>query len=140
MTWNLKRYLLIFMAVLALLLAGFGLGVIPINLFFVKTAISEATLEHLGAELDIKGPLRLRLGFNPSLSASDLSLHAPGHAGQSLIAIEKVKIKPRLLKLLHGDIALRSVDASGITSDYLHGRVPDFLPQVLELHAYAPLD
>ena len=140
MTWNLKRYLLIFMAVLALLLAGFGLGVIPINLFFVKTAISEAALEHLGAELDIRGPLRLRLGFNPSLSASDLSLHAPGHAGQSLIAIEKVKIKPRLLKLLHGDIALRSVDASGITSDYLHGRVPDFLPQVLELHASAPLN
>jgi len=103
MTWKLKRYLLIFMAVLALLLAGFGLGVIPINLFFVKTAISAAALEHTGAELDIEGPLRLRLGFNPSLSASNLYLHVPGPAGQPLLAIEKVTIKPLLLKILRGD-------------------------------------
>ena len=76
MTWNFKKPLLVSTVVFAILIACFGLGVIPINLFFVKTAIGEAAREQLGAELDIDGPLRLRLGFNPSLSASDISLSA----------------------------------------------------------------
>ena len=53
MTWNIRRGLLISVAVLAILLTGFGLGVIPINLFFLKTAISEAAREQLGTELGI---------------------------------------------------------------------------------------
>jgi uncharacterized protein involved in outer membrane biogenesis len=125
MTWNIKRPLLISVAVLAILLTGFGFGVIPINLFFLKTAISEAAREQLGAELGIEGPLRLRLGFSPSLSASLISLSAPGAAGQPLAAIGKLTIRPRLLKLFHGDILLRGVEASGIVLDYCPQRFPE---------------
>ena len=125
MTWNIKRRLLISVAVLAILLTGFGLGVIPINLFFLKTAISEAAREQLGAELGIEGPLRLRLGFSPSLSASLISLSATGSAGEPIAAIERLTIRPRLLGLFHGDVLLRGVEASGIVLDYCPQRFPE---------------
>jgi uncharacterized protein involved in outer membrane biogenesis len=125
MIWNIKRRLLISVAVLAILLTGFGLGVIPINLFFLKTAISEAAREQLGAELGIEGPLRLRLGFSPSLSASLISLSAPGSAGEPIAAIERLTIRPRLLGLFHGEVLLRGVEASGIVLDYCPQRFPE---------------
>jgi uncharacterized protein involved in outer membrane biogenesis len=138
MTPKIKRPLLIFVAGLALLIALLGLGVIPVNLFFVKPAISEAVLERVGVQLDIKGPLRLRLGVNPSLTASGISLHAPGSTGQPMAGIERLTIRPRLLKTLKGDLDLRSITASGITVDEGFGQASGFLPENLEMMAAAP--
>ena len=107
MTWSIKRKLLASTLLIAVLLTCFGLGVLPINLFFVKSTISEAVREQLGADLDIQGPLRLRLGFNSSLSASAVSLSMPGSADQPLITIEKLRVRPQLLALLRGDVFLQ---------------------------------
>ncbi len=140
MTWNIKKFLLVSVVTLAVLLAVLGLGIVPINLFFAKKAISEAALERLGMQLEIKGPLRLRLGFNPSLSASSISLRAPGSADQSLATIEMLTINPRLLNTLNGNIDLRSVEASGIVLDYGFEWASRFLPASLDVRASAPLD
>ena len=71
------KYLLPVLLLIAGLLIVVGAGIVPVNLFFAKDAINAAVRQNLGAELEIRGPLRLRLGFNPQLSASDLLLYPP---------------------------------------------------------------
>ena len=60
--WNIRKILLGAALSLLVLLACFALGLLPLNLFFLKTTINEVVREHTGAELIIEGPLRLRFG------------------------------------------------------------------------------
>jgi hypothetical protein len=121
MSRALKYVLLLLMGLLILT----GLGILPINLFFVKEAINVAVRQNLGAELEIHGPLKLRLGFKPQLSASELSLYLPGAQDQPLVVVNQLSIYPELIKIFRGDIHLRSLNASDISIDYC----PESFPQ-----------
>ena len=131
MSWNIRRKLLLSTIAFAVLLACVGFGVIPINLFFAKATISEAAREQLGAELDIKGPLRLRLGFNPKLTASSVHFSISGSDGLPGAAIDQLVIRPRLLNLLKGKIDLPSLEARGIVLTGVSEAVPGFPPEKL---------
>jgi len=112
MVLKIKRFLSVAVLVIVVLLVSVGLGLVPVNLFFVKTAISELVGDKLDANLDIRGPLRIRLGFRPVLSASEISLSPTGAAGQPLVQIESLAIRPRLFQVLGGNIHFRSLFAS----------------------------
>ena len=139
MNWNIRRKLFLSTIAFAVLLACVGFGVIPINLFFAKVTISEAAREQLGAELDIKGPLRLRLGFNPKLTASSVHFSISGSDGLHGAAIDQLVIRPRLLNLLKGKIDLPSLEARGVVLTGVSEAVPGFSPEKLSLTASAPL-
>jgi len=121
MTRTLKYVLLLLMGLLILT----GIGILPINLFFLKDAIHEAVRHNLGAELEIRGPLSLRLGFKPQLSASELFLRLPGAQDHPLLAVNHLSIHPVLIKIIRGDIHLHSMNASDVFIDYC----PESFPQ-----------
>jgi len=125
MAGKIKKTLLTSALVIAVLLAAVGFGLIPVNLFFAKTAISELVAGELGVDLDIQGPLRIRFGPVPSLSASGIKLHLPGNEGNPLLQINQLAVKPRLLDLLDGDIYLRNIKAEGIEFDYCQHGLPE---------------
>jgi len=125
MAGKVKKYLLISALVVGVLLATIGFGLAPINLFFVKPAISELINSNLGMDLEIHGPLRIRFGRAPALTASGITLRFPAADDKPLMQIEQLAIKPRLLALLDGDIFLRSINAAGIDFDYCQGGPPN---------------
>jgi uncharacterized protein involved in outer membrane biogenesis len=99
MAGNLKKNLLIFALALLLPLAGVGFGLIPISLFWAKPALSQVARDYLGMDLNIGGPLRLRLGSSPSLSATEITLHNPAEGGRFLVHLDQLVVKPRLLAI-----------------------------------------
>ena len=126
MSWNIRRKLFLSTIAFAVLLVCVGFGIIPINLFFTKATISEAAREQLGAELDIKGPLRLRLGFSPKLTASSVHFSISGSDGLHEATIDQLVIRPRLLNTLKGKIDLPSLEARGIVLTGVSEAVPGF--------------
>jgi uncharacterized protein involved in outer membrane biogenesis len=122
---NVKRYLLISVLALAVLLAAIGFGLVPVNLFFAKSAISELLTRNLGMAMEIHGPLRIRFGPVPALTASGITLRFPAADDEALLQIEQLAIKPRLLALLDGDVLLRSINAGGVEFDYCQGGPPN---------------
>lgn len=139
MVLKIKRYLFVALLVIVVLVVSIGLGLVPVNLFFAKTTISEAVGNSLGAELDIRGSLRIRLGFRPALYASEITLISSGTADQPLVQIDSLTIRPRLLDALSGSIHLRGLDASGIVFDYCPDQLPliDSEPGGLDLPSIA---
>jgi len=125
MAGKIKKTLLTSALVIAVLLAAVGFGLVPVNLFFAKSAITELIADELGVDLDIQGPLRIRFGPVPSLSASGINLHLPGNEGNPLLQIDQLAIKPRLMDLLDGDIYLRNFKAQGIEFDYCQHGLPE---------------
>ena len=125
MAGKVKKYLLISALVVVMLLAASGFGLVPINLFFAKPAISELVTGNLGMDLEIHGPLRIRFGRAPALTASGITLRIPAVGDKPLMQIEQLAIKPRLLALLDGDIFLRNINAVGIDFDYCQGGPPN---------------
>jgi uncharacterized protein involved in outer membrane biogenesis len=117
---SLKFALLASAALLLLVL----FGVLPVNLFFAKSAIAETVRQTLGAELEIQGQLSLRLGFRARLSASDIVLHSPVRDEPPLARLEHLRVDPRLFDLLKGDIRLRGITVSGAAVNYC----PESLP------------
>jgi uncharacterized protein involved in outer membrane biogenesis len=117
------RYLLVALLAIAVLIASVGLGVLPLNLFFAKSAISKAVMETLGAELIIHGPVRIRFGFKPVLSASEITLSAAGRTGRPLLQIDSLAIRPGLLDVMRGNMHLRNLEATGIAFDYCPVRI-----------------
>jgi uncharacterized protein involved in outer membrane biogenesis len=124
MAGKVKKVLLTSLLVVAVLLAVIGFGLVPVNLFFAKTAIRALVAEELGAKLDIEGPLRMRFGPAPSLSASGINLHLPGNENNPLLLVNQLTIKPRLMDLLDGDIFLRNFRAEGVELDYCQRGFP----------------
>ena len=112
--WGLKVLLLLLIGVLL----AVAFGVIPINLFFAKTAISDTVKQNLGVELDINGSLSLRLGFNPALSASSLEFLVIDQPDKSLLSVEKLIVRPVLFDVLRGDIHLKYLEVSSAVVNY----------------------
>ena len=106
------------------LLTAIGFGLIPVNLFFAKPAISELAIGKLGMDLEIRGPLRIRFGPVPALTASGIAIRFPADGDKPLMQIEQLVVKPRLLALLDSDVFLRSINARGVEFDYCQGGPP----------------
>jgi uncharacterized protein involved in outer membrane biogenesis len=115
--WNIRKTLLGAALSLLILLTCFALGLLPLNLFFLKTTINEAVREHTGAELIIEGPLRLTLGWSPQLTARRMTLEFPEMAQQPSVFIDDLSLQTRLRSALRGDIDLSNVKARGIAID-----------------------
>lgn len=130
MASNRKKYLLISALIIMALLTAVGLGLVPLNLSLAKPAISNAVKANLGLDLQIHGPLRVRLGRKPVLSATKVVLSNPAENDAPLVQVDQLAVWPRLIALLQGDILLRKLNASDVEIDYcqesffLQGRVP----------------
>jgi uncharacterized protein involved in outer membrane biogenesis len=140
MTWNVRKILLGTAISLAILLACLGLGLIPLNLFFLKATITEAVRDHSGAELAVEGPLRLRLGPRPKLTARKVTLRWPDETRPLSTYIEELSIQTRMASVLRGDIDLTRATADGIVIDPGAEELRDKLPENLRLKASAPLN
>lgn len=142
MAYKPGRFLWVSVSVMVLLICAVALGLIPINLFFAKNSISEWVLENAGWKLDVDGPMRLRLGPRPTLSASVLSFTNANQPGGPLVQADKLLVRTRVLSVLRKKVDIRSLQISGIAVDYCHGQdcELDFLPERLNLRATAPLD
>ena len=113
-----KRYLLISVLILTALLVAVGIGLVPVNLFFAKTAIARLVTENLGMEFELSGPLRFRFGLSPTLTASDITLRISNDPGGPFLTIDQVQVSPRLWSVLGGEFFLRGIKADGIDLDY----------------------
>jgi hypothetical protein len=116
-----KKYLLISALAVLVLLAAIGFGLVPINLFFAKPAISNLIAQNLGMDLEIQGPLRIRFGPAPKLTASGITLRFQEPGGRPLVHIAQLAIRPRLQDVLNGDFHLRGISATGVEIDYCQG-------------------
>jgi len=121
---KLKRSLTISLLLLTGVLIAVAFGLIPVNLFFAKNTIADAVRQNLGVELNIHGSLSLRLGFNPTLSASSLALTTADQPGNPLLSVKQLVIKPVLFDVLSGDIHLKRLEVSDAVVNYC----PDSLP------------
>lgn len=92
-------------------------GLLPLNLFFVKSAISEAVQTASGLRLELQGPVRLRLGPRPSLTASEIALLRPG-GNTVAVKLEQVKAVSRLGFLLRGEWRLKGLRLTGLELDF----------------------
>ncbi len=140
MKWSIGKTLLGAALSLLILLACFALGLLPLNLFFLKTTINEAVLEHTGLELMVEGPLRLKLGWSPQLTARQITLGFPATAQQPSVFIDNVSVQTRMRSVLRGDIDLSSLKARRIAIDPGPMEPGVALPEYLNLDAAAPLD
>jgi len=140
MTWNVRKTLLGIVISTVILLAVFGLGLIPLNLFFLKTTISETILDKTGVELTLEGPLRLRLGPRPKLTAREVMIQWPDDSRPLSATIRTVSVQSRLASVVRGNIDLSSVTAHNIVIDPGSGEFGDILPKNLHLEAAAPLN
>ncbi len=116
-----KKPIVILAAALVLVLAALLLGVIPINVGFIKGPVSAVAREKTGLDLAIGGPLTLRLGVNASISTGDIA-YGEG-PGDRLIEIESLRGRVALSALLAGRIHVRELRAQGIRVDYC-GKLP----------------
>ena len=121
MAGKVKKYLLISTLVVVTLLTAIGFGLVPVNLFLAKPAISKLIFDKLGMDLEIHGPLRIRFGPTPALTASGITLSFLARNDEPLIHIEQVTIKPRLQAFLDGDVLLRDIHIKGADIDYCQG-------------------
>ena len=114
MTWNVRKILLGTAISLVILLACFGLGLLPLNLFFLKSTITETVREHTGAELLVEGPLRLQLGLQPKLTAREVKIRWPSEPYPLSASIRDLAIQTRMPSVWRGDIDLQSATARDI--------------------------
>jgi uncharacterized protein involved in outer membrane biogenesis len=140
MTRNIKKAILGTSLSLVILLACFALGLLPLNLFFLKTTISDALRKHTGAELTIEGPLRLKLGWNPRLTAHGIKISLPAVTQHPSAFISKASIRGPMLSALRGEIDLSRVTVQGIVVNSGSEAINAALPEKLNLNAAAPLD
>jgi len=136
------RYLRLTFIVLALLISAVAIGLIPVNLFFAKDAITEWVRENTGGELEIEGPLRLRLGLRPVLNASGIRFAPAGLSDPAVVQADSLFVRSRIGSILHKELDIRELQVIGIAADYCHQPDcrPDFLPEQLNLYATAALD
>ncbi len=72
------------------------LGLVPINLSFVKDTIEQYVRENLDLDVTFKGPLRLRLGPNPRVKATAIEIHKLGAVDEVLARVAALSVNPRL--------------------------------------------
>jgi uncharacterized protein involved in outer membrane biogenesis len=111
-----KKPIVILAVALIIVLAVLLLGMVPINVGFMKGPISAAARATTGLELAIGGPLTLRLGANPSISTGDIEYgEVPG---EPLLEIESLYGRVALSALLAGRIHIREFRAQGVGVNY----------------------
>jgi uncharacterized protein involved in outer membrane biogenesis len=140
MTWNVRKFLLGTAISLAILLACFGLGLIPLNLFFLKTTITETVRDHTGVAVVVEGPLRLQLGWQPKLTAREIVVRWPDESHPLSASIRDLAIQTRMPSVWRGDVDLQSASAEGIVINQGADNFGEWLPEQLRLEAAAPLN
>ena len=116
-----KKSTQILLIPLVLILVGltlFAVGVIPVNLFFARSLLSELSVRHTGLDLHIAAPLQLRLGSIARLSGGVIELRRPDHPQRPLLRIQGLELSANLRQLLQGDIHITEIIASGVKLDY----------------------
>lgn len=115
---RLKKGFLTILLLVAILLTVIAFGLLPVNLSFAKNSIKSMVQQQLGVDLEIRGPLTLRLGFSPELSASSVVLRISDNNGRPLASVQQLLVNPALFDIFQGFIHLRNVTASNVTINY----------------------
>lgn len=117
MARNVRR-VKVFLVVAALLSAPWLTGAVPISLAFLKDTVKEITFAAFGVKVDIQGSLRLRLGWHPSLSATNVTAAVPGDAGTPLVQVDNLSVSPRVFDLLRKRLHFREIESTGVAVNY----------------------
>ncbi|TDJ74629.1 MAG: hypothetical protein E2O38_01115 [Proteobacteria bacterium] len=94
------------------------LGLVPINLSFVKDTIEQYVRENLDLEVTFQGPLRLRLGLNPRVEAAAIEIHKLGAVDEVLARVATLSVNPRLFEIFQGRMHMKAIQITGIQFDY----------------------
>lgn len=139
MTWSSKKFFLGATLSLAILIAAFAAGLLPLNLFFLKNKITEAIRDRTGAELVVEGPLRLQLGWKPRLTARSVTLQWPDEDLPLAASVAELVVQTRMPSVWRGTFDLQSLIAREIILDSVPGGFDAWLPGPLYLEATAPV-
>lgn len=123
-----KKVLWVIALVLLVPLITVGLGLVPINLSWLKADVSEWVANQSGLDLQIRGDLKLRLGLKPLLSAREIILNNPAEKGQSLLSLDQVTASPKILPFLKGNFLMRELSMTGASLDYCQRNFPTIDP------------
>ena len=134
------KILWITLLLVLLLVGGVGLGIIPVNLFFAKKAITAQIQEHTGWRLDINGSLSLRLGPRPVLQASGLEVTGPASANHLVLEADNLLIRTKISSLLKVRLDVTELQLLGIRPDFCAFSRCEVtaLPRSLDLIGSAP--
>ncbi len=94
------------------------LGLVPINLSFVKNNIEQHLRENLGLDVTFQGPLRLRLGPKPRVDGAAIEIRKLGAANEVLARVDAVSLSPHLIEILRGRIHVESIHIADVAFDY----------------------
>ncbi len=127
-----------FLLLIAIVLLPFLIGILPINISFMRDNIRQVVRESFDTDVNIRGTLWVHLGPNPRFSVSDIFLGSPDVSIRRFVHLDSLQINPAFWALLKGDIHLISLAASGLSVDYcpawLPGKAPrqqrEYLPSV----------
>jgi len=108
-------------SILAATVLVFGvviLGLVPINLSFVKDNIEQYVRENLDLDVTFQGPLRLRLGPKPRVEAAAIELRKLGAVDEVLARIAALSVNPRLFEIVRGRIHIKAIQITDVQFDY----------------------
>jgi uncharacterized protein involved in outer membrane biogenesis len=94
------------------------LGLVPINLSFVKDTLEQYVRENLDLEVSFQGPLRLRLGPNPQVEATAIEIHKLGAVNEVLARVATLSVNPRLFDIVSGRMHMTAIQITGAEFDY----------------------
>ena len=139
MRWKPGRILWVTLAVIGVFIVSIAVGLLPFNLFFAKDTITDWVQENAGVQLEIEGPLRLRLGPRPRLTASGIQITLPEASEVPSITAETLSVQPVISNLLRGSIDLSDIRGKGIAQNLCPEEVcpPGLIPERFELNAAA---
>ncbi len=93
-------------------------GLVPIGLSFTKGTLGRYAEENLNADLEIHGPIRLRLGLNAYLEAAAVEVRKAGALDEVLAQVAVLSASLDLFALLRGDLHIKSIQIDGVKIDY----------------------
>lgn len=109
------RHILIILAALAVILLGaWGTLVLYFDEVRLKSMVREEVERRTGRDLEIRGPLRLRLLPRIAVEARDVYLSGPAeYEGPGLFEAERLSLSLRLWPLVRGEIETGDVELEG---------------------------
>ena len=106
------------LATIVLVLGVIILGLVPINLSFVKDSIEDYLRENLDLDVTFQGPLRLRLGPNTRVEAAAIEIHKLGADDEVLVRVGALSLNPRLFEIVRGRMHVKSIQITDVEFDY----------------------
>jgi len=106
------------LAVTVLALSMIILGLVSINLSFVKDTIEQYVRENLDLDVTFQGPLRLRLGPNTRVEAAAIEIHKLGAVDEVLARVAALTLSPRLFEIVRGRMHMKAIRISDVEFDY----------------------